>query len=109
MFSSARSSADADEGTLSSSSDLARGVCARSLSRGGFMISRWRGHRRASLLAIALVAAVGTVGALAATAVGKSSATTITIIEHQPPRVALLKKMLPLFERTHPNIKVKLI
>jgi multiple sugar transport system substrate-binding protein len=73
------------------------------------MISRWRRHRRTTLLAIALVAAVGTVGALAATAAGKSSATTITIIEHQPPRVALLKQMLPLFERTHPNIKVKLI
>lgn len=33
---------------------------------------------------------------------------TISIMEHQPPRVALLKKMLPEFERTHPNIKVRL-
>jgi len=38
----------------------------------------------------------------------RSEAVTISIIEHQPPRVALLKKMLPAFERTHPNIKVKL-
>jgi multiple sugar transport system substrate-binding protein len=73
------------------------------------MSSSWRRHRRASLLALAVAAVVATVGVVASTASGKSSATTITIIEHQPPRVALLKKMLPLFERTHKNIKVKLI
>ncbi len=73
------------------------------------MSSRWRRHRRTSLLVLGLVAIVATAGILAATASGKSSATTITIIEHQPPRVALLKKMLPLFEKTHPNIKVNLI
>jgi len=73
------------------------------------MSSRWRGHRRASLLALAIVTAVASVGALAATASSKSNAVTISIIEHQPPRVALLKKMLPLFEKTHPSIKVKLI
>jgi multiple sugar transport system substrate-binding protein len=72
------------------------------------MASRWRKHRRGSLFGLAIAAAVATVGAWAATAAGTSSA-TITIIEHQPPRVALLKKMLPVFERTHPSIKVKLI
>lgn len=70
---------------------------------------RWRRYRRSSLVALVVVAVVGTLGGWAATAAGKSNAVTITIIEHQPPRVALLKKMLPLFERTHPNIKVKLI
>ncbi len=73
------------------------------------MGSRWRRYRRSSLVALVVVAVVGTLGGGAATAAGKSNAVTITIIEHQPPRVALLKKMLPLFERTHPNIKVKLI
>jgi ABC-type glycerol-3-phosphate transport system substrate-binding protein len=73
------------------------------------MVLSWRRHRRAWLLALVIAAVVGTLGAWAATAAGKSNATEITIIEHQPPRVALLKKMLPLFERTHPNIKVKLI
>jgi multiple sugar transport system substrate-binding protein len=71
------------------------------------MSSRWFTHRRTSL-ALGLVAIVATAGVLATTASGNTT-TTITIIEHQPPRVALLKKMLPLFEKTHPNIKVKLI
>jgi multiple sugar transport system substrate-binding protein len=81
----------------------------RRLSGGVLMSSRWRRHRRASLLALGIVTAVAIGGVLAATASSKSNAVTISIIEHQPPRVALLKKMLPLFEKTHPNIKVKLI
>jgi multiple sugar transport system substrate-binding protein len=69
----------------------------------------WRRHRRASLLASGVVAAIATVALIAATASAKSKVVTVSIVEHQPPRVALLKQMLPLFERTHPNIKVNLI
>jgi multiple sugar transport system substrate-binding protein len=69
----------------------------------------WRRHRRASLLAVGAVATIATVALIAATASAKSKVITISIIEHQPPRVALLKQMLPLFEKTHPNIKVNLI
>jgi multiple sugar transport system substrate-binding protein len=73
------------------------------------MSSRWRRNRLPSLLGIGVIACLATAGVLAATAFSKSNVTTISIIEHQPPRVALLKKMLPLFEKTHPNIKVNLI
>lgn len=72
------------------------------------MTSR-RNHGRSWLLMFGLVAIVATTGGLAATASGKTNVVTISIIEHQAPRVALLKKMLPLFEKTHPNIKVNLI
>jgi multiple sugar transport system substrate-binding protein len=54
-----------------------------------------------------VVASLAAIGASASTR--SSKAVTITIMEHQPPRVALLKKMLPQFERTHPNIDVKLL
>jgi multiple sugar transport system substrate-binding protein len=69
----------------------------------------WRRRSRLAVVALAVVAAlIAVVGAWAAST-AKRGAVTITVIEHQPPRVALMKKMLPLFERTHPNIKVKLI
>lgn len=73
------------------------------------MRSTRRTRPRFVLPALVVVLAAGALGGWAATAAGKSSTVTISIIEHQPPRVALMKQMLPLFERTHPNIKVKLI
>jgi multiple sugar transport system substrate-binding protein len=47
-------------------------------------------------------------GGNANSAASSGKQVTLTIMEHQPPRVALLKKMLPSFEQSHPNIKVKL-
>jgi len=84
-------------------------VRPQSLTREDEVTSRWHRNRRASLFTLGLAAVVAAAGVLAATAAGKSNVVTISIIEHQPPRVALLKQMLPLFEKTHPNIKVKLI
>lgn len=84
-----------------------------------FKLARPRGGRHPRLLVAALVAVVAFVaaGTWAATGVAKSNVgvakrnvVTISLIEEgQGPRVTLLKKMVPVFEKTHPNIKVNLI
>jgi multiple sugar transport system substrate-binding protein len=71
-----------------------------------------RGRRRTVAVGglVVTVALVAVAGALAARSASKSGPVTVSLIEEgQGPRVTLLKKMIPVFERSHPNIKVKLI
>jgi multiple sugar transport system substrate-binding protein len=61
------------------------------------------------VVATTLAAVTALAATFAAFAGPAATPVTITIIEHQPPRVALMKRMLPLFQRAHPNIEVKLL
>jgi multiple sugar transport system substrate-binding protein len=77
------------------------------------MNRRWRWSMLAGLVVV-VVAVVAVVAALGgddeggASAGGNGEPVTITLMDHQPPRIKLVKRMLPQFEREHPDIKVRL-